>query len=237
VLSWCVAGLFASAPVLAPAPVAPTLPKAPAVAPGQEQARSASPFPPEPTASPPPATTSQAATPPRPPTAQSTTAPSMTTAPAPGTRSAPWSPPEDLIRVPFPLERSEASRKDAKRRRRPPIVDLRDPFVTAAHSRPVPAHLRARLLPELKDPFLAPRHPRPDGWKVALPGDIRDPFAERTARGTPECEGGQQTTADGVLIQRPGQDPAPDQPVPPDQCKRVVRPMPADLQDPFRARG
>ena len=103
--------------------------------------------------------------------------------PASSDRVRPWNPPADLVRVPFPLERKKTARQGTTKARTP-IVDLRDPFIHGANTRPIPAHLRRNLMPDLKDPFIAPRHPRPKGWRVALPGDIRDPFAERNFRPT-----------------------------------------------------
>jgi hypothetical protein len=164
--------------------------------------------------------------------------------PQPGANSQPrprthsWTPPQELTPVAFPLERRDRSAPTPDgQRRRAPVVDLRDPFVTGGHSRPIPKHLRARLLPDLRDPFVAPRHPRPAGWKVALPGDIRDPFTERNMRPLlTDCNGVPQSTADGVSIQRPGQGREDGAPRPPETCRRSARAMPSDLQDPFRAR-
>src|SRR5690606_36732008 len=138
-----------------------------------------------PSASPPAAATSQAT----PGSAQASTAgPAATAATATmgpaeadaavGEHTRQWRPPTDLVHVPFPLEGER--RAPTEIRYRAPIVDLRDPFVHGRISdKPLPAELRAKLLPDLKDPFILPRPSRPKGWAVALPGDIRDPFAER----------------------------------------------------------
>jgi hypothetical protein len=181
----------------------------------------------------------------RPPTLPDTrrsTPPNGTPRPAgPGTHAPPSMPAPDarprapsrpdglgLSEVPFPLER-RARNDIPTTRRRAPVVDLRDPFVFPRGARPIPAHLRARLLPDLKDPFAAPRHPRPRGWEVALPGDIRDPFAPSN-RIRRDCHGRVISTRDGVQIQRPGEDssaanlgPCPTRPS-----------SPLDLRDPFR---
>ncbi len=148
----------------------------------------------------------------------------------PGEHTREWKPAGDLVQVPFPLERTQRGNDDP--RYRAPIVDLRDPFVHGRPGRPLPAEVRRQLLPDLKDPFIAPRHPRPRGWKVALPGDIRDPFAERNWNRN-GCGGQADETRDGVVIQRPtGGDARPE----PKACNRIVRPLPADLLDPFRPR-
>lgn len=158
----------------------------------------------------------------------------------PGEHTREWRPPTDLVHVPFPLERSRNVASD--QRYRAPIVDLRDPFVHGRPGRPLPAEVRRQLLPDLKDPFVLPRHPRPRGWKITLPGDIRDPFEVRTTNWRADCGGAPESTRDGVTIQRPkGSGSAPgSQPKEPakaaSNCRRITRPLPADLLDPFRRR-
>ena len=145
-----------------------------------------------------------------------------------GEHTRQWRPPTDLVHVPFPLEGER--RAPTEIRYRAPIVDLRDPFVHGRYSdKPLPAELRAKLLPDLKDPFILPRPSRPKGWAVALPGDIRDPFAERVYYRS-NCKAAVAATADGVTIQRPSAIKADD----PEKCTRApIRTLPADLMDPF----
>jgi hypothetical protein len=105
------------------------------------------------------------------------------------------------------------------------IVDLRDPF-----NRPPP---RPRsdgppdptvrlLMPDLKDPF-APgvRRVRSRTLDLRVPNDIRDPFRSPPPSGEPPtCA---KTTADGVVVQKPGKR----------KVEGECQPSQLDLRDPF----
>lgn len=140
--------------------------------------------------------------------------------------------PAGLRPVPFPLEQTRGAapppvRTDAQRARRS-IVDLRDPF-DRPPTKPLTQQQRnaaaARLLmPDLKDPFSpSVRKVRSQTLDVHIPNDIRDPFRERPHGDGPRKPMCLETTADGTVVQTPGNKPRTK------QCEASA----IDLRDPF----
>jgi hypothetical protein len=144
--------------------------------------------------------------------------------------------------VPFPLEtkgeeqtpkKTPTGKRVRGAHKSVPIIDLRDPFaVDAQRSRRRGRAALARLgVPDLKDPFSPGRRVVPRGWKVQLPGDIRDPFSPQLKHRYlgPRCVDGQVVrTGDGVQIQRPDKKAGKAE-------AKACRPAPFDLRDPFQS--
>jgi hypothetical protein len=76
-----------------------------------------------------------------------------------------------------------------------PSPDLKDPFLNRAPAEHAP--FRPESASDLKDPFGQPREPGPH---ASIRTDLIDPFGQD---GSPAGCSAPETTADGILIQRP----------------------------------